>query len=584
MPINSPFDQTETLDEVLLDVATLIELSARDRRIAENRYHRLKEQLERRTSPLAPYLIDGESLIYAQGSIATSTTIVTGTDDERFDVDAVVELDVPFEWDNNRALDELEIALQSFPNVQNVVRCTRCIQLHFPFMHMDVTPIDRRARNLTPRAGSIFHSPDTGGAYRVPSNPWGFTDWFRSIVGHGQENFLAALASRREATTRDRLRALDIEERRALARADQVELPPMIPNAIDAQEAVALKLLKRFLNLRYDKTNLKRPPSIYLTKLAGDLGLVQNGLAIQLYALADTACEFMRAHLTNGTRPDEANPSYPEDRINDRWPRPGTDGVTDMKHFLNELTYLTARLENVAAAQLTDISRMVEELFGERVGQEQSAVMAKRYDRRGGAATIFATPRTGAMSPVRDATSQRRREVPRHHFHAGPLSFDADVDKRNPRSPKAQLAGMAHQWPDFQAERLPDGTLCWIGPLKPKAQLYCVSVVWNPRLMRLPYVVVSDPHLRPRPSGTFEEIPHLLYNADDPARSGLCLFDPCGKEWCASDLIADTTIFWASEWLVYYELWHLTGNWLAPAVGVESVAQMRALQAETDAR
>ena len=83
------------------------------------------------------------SLIYAQGSIATSTTIVSGTEDDRFDVDAIVEIDVPTDWDDSQALDELEIALQGFPGVVTIVRCTRCVQLQFPFMHMDVTIMDR---------------------------------------------------------------------------------------------------------------------------------------------------------------------------------------------------------------------------------------------------------------------------------------------------------------------------------------------------------------------------------------------------------------------------------------------------------
>ena len=39
--------------------------------------------------------------------------------------------------------------------------------------------------------------------------------------------------------------------------------------------------------------------------------------------------------------------------------------------------------------------------------------------------------------------------------------------------------------------------------------------------------------------------------------------------------------FWApAEWLTYYELWHLTGTWLAPGVGYESVARMMRADAE----
>ncbi|MAB00286.1 MAG: hypothetical protein CMN87_04570 [Stappia sp.] len=148
------------------------------------------------------------------------------------------------------------------------------------------------------------------------------------------------------------------------------------------------------------------------------------------------------------------------------------------------------------------------------------------------------------------------------------------------RSPDAQLKAMAAQWPDFQGRRLGDGTLAWRGPLRPKAGLYEVFLFWKPGAMTLPYVMVIDPPLEPRPGSTFAEIPHLIYDANDPPSSGLCLFDPEGGEWSAARLIAETTIHWTAEWLAYYELWHLTGEWLAPGVGYESVARMHAADAQ----
>ena len=100
--------------------------------------------------------------------------------------------------------------------------------------------------------------------------------------------------------------------------------------------------------------------------------------------------------------------------------------------------------------------------------------------------------------------------------------------------------------------------------------------------MSLPYVMVDDPTLAPRPGGTFAEIPHLIFYAENILLgSGLCLFDPDGHEWSPADLIADTTIYWAAEWLTYYELWHMTGEWLGPSVGYESVAHMQAAEART---
>jgi hypothetical protein len=41
----------------------------------------------------------------------------------------------------------------------------------------------------------------------------------------------------------------------------------------------------------------------------------------------------------------------------------------------------------------------------------------------------------------------------------------------------------------------------------------------------------------------------------------LCLFLG-NREWHESIPIADTLVPWASEWLLYYELWLATGEWL----------------------
>jgi hypothetical protein len=78
------------------------------------------------------------------------------------------------------------------------------------------------------------------------------------------------------------------------------------------------------------------------------------------------------------------------------------------------------------------------------------------------------------------------------------------------RSPNAQLKAMQQRWPDFRGEKKADGTLVWIGRLKPKAKTYIIGIVWKPGVDR-PYVTLIDPPLRPRANGTFEDIPHLMF-------------------------------------------------------------------------
>ncbi|PEQ10350.1 nucleotidyltransferase [Novosphingobium sp. PC22D] len=420
---------TSTLDEILLDLAVLIELSPHDREIAENRYRRLKEHVERPTSPLRPYLVDGESLIYAQGSVATSTTILSGDNDDRFDVDAIVEIDVPLHWSESEPLDQLFDTLKNFPGAIGVVRCTRCVQVRFAFMHMDVTIMDRRQRLSGQRPGHIFHSPDTGSAYRVDSNPWGFTGWFRTVVGIGEHSFEKQLKAARDAAGVSRLIVLDEAERRILADAEQVPLPPMIPSRIDAQEAVALKLLKRYLNLCYARLRLKRPPSIWLTKLTGDMGLVRGGLTLQLYALSKFISNSLREHLARSTVPREANPSYPPDKINDRWPRPWPEAEADMSTAADHLDLLADAIEEMNSSSQSAILKKIDQLFGERFGQEERRILKDRYDRRNTSGDdLLIKPGSGTIyTPAIAASKPDTQPIPQHRFHPGRLPSKGDA-------------------------------------------------------------------------------------------------------------------------------------------------------------
>jgi hypothetical protein len=138
----------------------------------------------------------------------------------------------------------------------------------------------------------------------------------------------------------------------------------------------------------------------------------------QLFALADSTARIMRNHIASGTRPRELNPSYHPDRINDRWPAPDAAGVKDMKMFAEQLEHLTARLEQMAIAPIDDMAKAIDELFGERVGKEQRAAMAARYDRRHEPGQLFVAPRCGAIvAPAIVAGPRAYREVPRHNFH-----------------------------------------------------------------------------------------------------------------------------------------------------------------------
>ncbi len=404
-------ERSPALDDLLLDVCTAIELSDNDRRIAESRYRQLKEHLERSTSPLRPYLVDEDSRIYAQGSMAIGTTVVSGDKDDRYDVDALVEMNVPAFWDEAKVLDSLFEALQDFPGAKEIVRCTRCVQIRFSVMHMDVTVMQPATPPRIERAGNIFHSPDKGAGVRVPANPWGFSQWFRNEVPPNTA-LTKSLASRRTTSGIDRL-----QQREVLAKVEQENLPPMIPPRVDAEQAITLKLFKRFINLKYAHIDLRRPPSIYLTKLAADVGAIPTGLADQLIAYAAWIAARMEETLESPDLPDDRNPSYRDDRLNDRWP----DTRRDKEYLLEAANEMVEDLQRAKRSSIVDILSILKNLFGERIAEKSFETLSKRYENTAGAKNLGYEKGTGAVlssatvaSPaiIRSAQAQTFHETP----------------------------------------------------------------------------------------------------------------------------------------------------------------------------
>ncbi|MEY9893897.1 hypothetical protein ABIA35_007434 [Catenulispora sp. MAP12-49] len=66
-----------------------------------------------------------------------------------------------------------------------------------------------------------------------------------------------------------------------------------------------------------------------------------------------------------------------------------------------------------------------------------------------------------------------------------------------------------------------------------------------------PCVTVTDPPLELHPAGKW--LPHVYRDGN------LCLYLP--GQWHEEMLLADTILPWASEWLLHYELWLVTGHW-----------------------
>ncbi len=100
--------------------------------------------------------------------------------------------------------------------------------------------------------------------------------------------------------------------------------------------------------------------------------------------------------------------------------------------------------------------------------------------------------------------------------------------------------------------RVQRSCLVWEGDLLPSSlsEIYTVRLTY--KLKKSPRVNVIKPELI-IPEG--KKLPHTY------SEKRLCLYYPGLKDWRGDMLLSKTIVPWISEWLYYYELWLVSGEW-----------------------
>lgn len=132
--------------------------------------------------------------------------------------------------------------------------------------------------------------------------------------------------------------------------------------------------------------------------------------------------------------------------------------------------------------------------------------------------------------------------------------------------------------------------IIWEGELAGFSRTYTVRIVW-PRFapdpsLRLKYdtprVFVLGDVLEPR--SPEEPVPHRY--SGGVVGQWICCWDPKTDDWRWNQAIAHTIIPYAEQWLASYEMWRLTGRWLAPGRHLlpEATCENSAHSTETSSR
>jgi len=398
----------EPADILLADVAVRIQLPPSLYEVATERYETIRIWIERPGSPLVGRVIR----FYAQGSMAINATIASRAKNDDFDIDIIAELDLPPDSDPAAVLDLLYRAIRGEPGSRyydKTKRQTRCVTVEYADMHLDVTPVVRRA--ATPeRESVIFHhkaeTPRVPGSRHV-ANPWGLADWFKA------------------QTPADQIIAKMFYERMALggqvlAEADAEPVPDQTPVQSKAKALITLQLIKRFRNLRYDLRDCRQPPSVALVKLIGERA--NSGTTRLLHEVlfqARYVLDVLEQNHRLGRRVHLTNPRCVADVLTDRWP----EDLPAQALFITDLKYFIGRLSALDNADMEEAREILADLFGEDAGTEVVRKFIESNNqaiRDGKSAHIagagrFAAPAIGVAS----AAPRKAEATKPHRFFGG---------------------------------------------------------------------------------------------------------------------------------------------------------------------
>jgi hypothetical protein len=367
--------------EVLLrDVAVRVQLPPSSYRLAQERIETLAQWLDREGSPLAGRV----RLVYPQGSMAIGATVAACLKWDEFDIDVIVQMDLLPGTTPQAALELLYRAVRGESGsryYRMTKRNTRCVTVEYAGMHVDLTPAEL-IPGREPRVSFIFHhrpeEPNTPGK-RVVANPFGFAEWFNAVTPH-------SLAF--EKAFESQSRAMDPLLEKA---ADTDEVPAQMPAYLKPPAVVALQLLKRFRNVRYEKRDGRRPPGVLLACLVGQSHTGMDRLFDELLSLARMLHGHFARYQQAGKLIHVANPRCPEDVFSDRWPA----HLAEQAVFVRDLEVLVTELESLEVE--TDLEAL-QTVFSRLFGEELSKALVREFADRSGRAIDNGTLRSHRTS------------------------------------------------------------------------------------------------------------------------------------------------------------------------------------------
>ena len=398
------------LDVMLTEIALRIQLSPTDHGKAVARYEAVSQWIDRPDSPLHGRV----ELTYPQGSMAIGATIARSSERDEHDIDAMAQLLLARGTDPEVALSLLDTSIRGERGSRYhdmTVRRTRCVTIEYADgMHLDVTPAVLLPE-LRARTSVIFHSKPEDPREprkRLYANPWGFAEWFTAMTPAAADEAFAEYFEQR---------CLEETRLRMMAEAATEPVPDQLPAYRKSRAVIALQLIKRFRNLRYERrADLRRPPSVLLCKYVADHANRTTTLADEVLHQATAMLEIFEAAQRAGGLVHEENPTCQADVLTDRWPT----SPEDQQHFIGDLRELTQKLARlIEGAALEEMRQILAGLFGERPARDVVSDYIERYGsqvKQGSGAHLPGTGQIPAAAVMLGSVPAVAQSTPPHRF------------------------------------------------------------------------------------------------------------------------------------------------------------------------
>jgi hypothetical protein len=371
-------NRSELLDDVLVRLCNILQLSPTQFSLAESHYHAICDWLGQEDSELNQFDPD----LYPQGSVALGTTVKPQVGEE-YDVDLVCELNVDYRRVPKPVLllDLIEKRMRQSERYRDrLERKKRCLRVNYEHdFHLDILP-------ACPDSGAgstCLVVPDREDVRWRASNPKGFVNWFK------HQSALKPSVSFAQ-------KAMD----------SAAPLPQ--PQSAEQKNTLQLsvQLFKRWRDRHYADTPDLAPVSIVLTTLMGDHYYgeqsVSSNLAVSVQAILDS--------LPASGRLIVVNPSHPQEELSERWKEPANylAFMSGLKVFKKKLTDL-ANTEDMGRQ-----SALLQDMFGDSVTKAAFAEQGGSIQKVRDAQSMGITRAAGGIVSLSSIAST---PVPRNTFY-----------------------------------------------------------------------------------------------------------------------------------------------------------------------